>query len=89
MFYDDREGGEDGEDGSETKVLESLYWRPFSRNIPVLILLVLCNFCRCLKCYIWFMKVWSMISFTQIEAAQYGPSGQKHSMLDELIILAI
>lgn len=35
------------------------------------------------------MKVWSMISFTQIEATQYGPSGQKHSMLDELIILAI
>lgn len=52
MFYDDREGGKDGEDGSETKVLESLYWRPFSRNIPVLILLVLCNFCRCLKRYI-------------------------------------
>lgn len=70
MLYDDKEGGEDGEDSSEMKVLESLYWRPFSRNVPLLILLVLCNFCSCLKCYIWFVEVWSMISFTQDEATQ-------------------
>lgn len=69
MLYDDKEGGEDGEDSSEMKVLESLYWRPFSRNVPLLILLVLCNFCS-LKCYIWFVEVWSMISFTQDEATQ-------------------